>query len=211
MEQKNVSRNLLKRMPVYLNFLKSLPDDTVYISAVAIANALELGSVMVRKDLAKVSSGGRRKLGYSRVNLIRDIEEFLNFSKPIDAVVLGAGRLGQALLDYHGFKDYGLNVRAGFDVREELKSTAAGKPVYDLDLLGDFCTRYPVRIGIITVPTQYAQDACDRLVACGIKVIWNFTPVNLQTPGDVVVQDENLAESMTSMRMLIKESSATEE
>ena len=99
MERKAVSKSVLKRLPGYLNYLKSLPDRTVpYISATALANALDMGEVQVRKDLAMVSDGGRPKIGYPRAQLIDDIEQFLGYDNTTAAVLIGAGKLGQALL-----------------------------------------------------------------------------------------------------------------
>jgi len=204
METTAVSRKLLKRLPTYLNYMKSLPEDTENISATRMAAALGLGDVMVRKDLAKVSSGGRRKLGYVRTSLIRDIEEFLDMNRITSAVIVGAGKLGQALLGYEGFEKTGLNLMAGFDVHPAGKQLACGKPVYPMNRLESFCHHYEVRIGVIAVPAEHAQEACDRLVACGIRAIWNFAPTHLLVPEDVVVQTENLAVSLTSLRMQLK-------
>ena len=99
MEPPIVSKKLLKRLPVYLHYIKTLPEGTENISATKMAKDLGLGDVMVRKDLAKVSNGGRRKLGYVREDLMGDIEKFLDFNSTTDAIVIGAGKLGQALLD----------------------------------------------------------------------------------------------------------------
>ena len=109
MEKKEVSKSVLKRLPGYLAYLKGLPEDSVpYISATALANALGMGEVQVRKDLAMVSDGGRPKIGYKREHLIDDIEQFLGYDNTTAAVLIGAGQLGQALLGYSGFDAYGL-------------------------------------------------------------------------------------------------------
>lgn len=199
-----ISRKLLKRLPTYLNYIKSLPEDTENISATRMAAALDLGDVMVRKDLAKVSQGGRRKLGYVRRDLIRDIEEFLDMNRTTCAIIVGAGKLGQALLGYEGFPKSGLDLMAGFDIHPANKALPCGKPVYAMNRLEAFCQHYDVHIGIIAVPAEQAQEVCDRLVACGIRAIWNFAPVHLRVPEDVVVQTENLAVSLTALRMRLK-------
>jgi len=204
MEMKKVSKRLLARLPVYLDYLKSLPESTIHISATALANALSLGDVMVRKDLAKVSHGGRRKTGYLREMLIRDIEEFLDFNSTTNAIIVGAGKLGQALMDYSGFETSGLRILAGFDAKPSAKRTAGGKPIYPMSRLEDFCSSFHVRIGIVTVPEDHAQAVCDKLVACGIQAVWNFSPVHLTVPEYVVVQSENLAVSLTSLRVQLK-------
>ena len=115
---KKISKSVLKRLPSYLSYLKSLQEtDSPYISATALANALGMGEVQVRKDLAMVSDGGRPKIGYLRESLIDDIEQFLGYDNTTDAVLIGAGKLGQALLGYRGFDDYGLNILAAFDAK----------------------------------------------------------------------------------------------
>ena len=98
MERKEISKAVLKRLPGYLSYLKSLPEGTAtYISATALANALGMGEVQVRKDLAMVSDGGRPKIGYLRERLMEDISQFLGYDNTTDAVLIGAGKLGQAL------------------------------------------------------------------------------------------------------------------
>ena len=116
MERKEISKAVLKRLPGYLSYLKSIQDSpTPYISATALANALGMGEVQVRKDLAMVSDGGRPKIGYVRESLIEDIEQFLGYDNTTDAVLIGAGKLGLALMGYKGFQEYGLNILAAFD------------------------------------------------------------------------------------------------
>ncbi len=209
METTKVSKRLLMRLPLYLNHIKSLPDQPENISATKMAKALGLGDVLVRKDLAKVSDGGRRKLGYNRELLIQDIEAFLDVNSTTCAVIVGAGKLGQALLDYNGFEKAGLDVVAGFDTDLSKKKTAGGKKIYPMNRLEDFCRSYDIRIGILTVPAESAQMVCDAMIACGIKAIWNFSPILLRSPEHVVVQNENLAISLAALRMQIKDSAET--
>jgi len=204
METTVVSKKLLKRLPVYLHYIKTLPEGTENISATKMAKDLGLGDVMVRKDLAKVSNGGRRKLGYVRENLIADIEKFLDFNSTTDAIVVGAGKLGQALLDYCGFEASGLNIVAGFDLHASKRHTNGGKPIYPMTKLPQFCEDNRVAIGIITVPAESAQSVCDELIDCGVRAIWNFAPIHLHVPDEIVVQSENLAVSLTALRMQLK-------
>lgn len=202
MEKKKVSKSVLKRLPGYLDYLKSIPENgPVHISATALAGALGMGEVQVRKDLAMVSDGGRPKIGYVRQSLIYDIEQFLGYDNTTDAVLLGAGKLGQALLDYKGFEEYGLNILAAFDVVPKMEITEGNKPVYHLDELESFCRKHKVLMGIITVPGDYAQEVADRLVGCGIKAIWNFAPARLEVPSNILVQQENMATSLAVLSM----------
>ena len=200
--EKKVSKAVLKRLPGYLAYLKSTQDqDYPYISATALANALGMGEVQVRKDLASVSDGGRPKIGYLRESLIDDIEQFLGYDNTTDAVLIGAGRLGQALMGYKGFEEYGLNVLAAFDTNPAADRTDDGKPIYHMDQLELFCKAHKVLMGIITVPDSHAQEVCDQLIKCGIKAIWNFAPTHLEVPSHILVQSENMATSLAVLSM----------
>ena len=203
MEPNKFSKKFLKRLPVYLDYLSSLPEDVENISATTMAKSLELGDVQVRKDLARISSSGRQKVGRPRKQLIEEIESFLDFATKTGAVVVGVGNLGQALLEYSGFSDFGMNVMAGFDKQPAGKYTRTGKSIYAMNRLRSFCRAHEVSIGIITVPAESAQDVCDHLVDCGIKAIWNFAPIQLTVPAHVEVLNENLAVSLTSLRIRI--------
>ena len=185
-----------------MNYLKKLSDHpSPYISATALANALNMGEVQVRKDLASVSSGGRPKIGYHRESLISDIEQFLGYDNPNNAVLVGAGKLGLALLGYVGFDAYGLQILAAFDIAPSMDLTENGKPVLPMDDLEDFCRANKVAMGIITVPAPHAQQVCDQLIAGGIKAIWNFAPTHLQVPENILVQNENMATSLAVLSM----------
>ena len=195
--EKKVSQSVLKRLPTYLTYLKGIQDtEKPNISATALASALGMGEVQVRKDLAMVSDGGRPKIGYPREQLIDDIEQFLGYDNTTDAILVGAGKLGQALMCYQGFDEYGLNILAGFDRSPANKQTDNGKPIYHLDELEGFCRNHKVLMGIITVPQEAAQDVCDRMIACGIKAIWTFAPGHLEVPDGVMVHNENMATSL---------------
>lgn len=204
---KEISKSTLKRLPNYLSYLKGLPaDDTAYISATALAAALDMGEVQVRKDLASVSNGGRPKVGYHRMSLVQDIESFLGYSNTNDAVLVGAGKLGRALLSYSGFAEYGLNILAAFDSNDALIGTSkSGKPIMHMSRLEEFCKLNKVRIGVITVPAEYAQEVCDRLITSGIQAIWNFAPRHLDVPSGILVQSENMAASLAVLSKHLSE------
>lgn len=205
MEQKKVSKSVLKRLPGYLVYLKNLPEDSpAHISATALANALGMGEVQVRKDLAIVSDGGRPKIGYPREGLITDIEQFLGYDNTTDAVLIGAGKLGLALMGYSGFEEYGLNIQAAFDAHPTQEKTEDGQPVYPMTKLEHFCKVHKVLMGIITVPAAHAQEVADRLIACGVKAIWNFAPVHLDVPEHVLVQNENMATSLAVLSVHLR-------
>ena len=202
MVRKEISKSVLKRLPGYLAYLKSIPEGgSPYISATALANALGMGEVQVRKDLAMVCDGGRPKIGYPREVLIDDIEQFLGYDNTTDAVLIGAGKLGQALLGYVGFEAYGLNILAAFDTDPATDRTDDGKPILHIDQLESFCRSHKVLMGIITVPVEHAQSVCDKLIGCGIKAIWTFAPTHLEVPSNILVQHENMATSLAVLSM----------
>ena len=199
MQHKELSKAVLKRLPSYLAYLKSLPEDSSpFISATSIANALNMGEVQVRKDLAVVSKAGKPKIGYPRADLVENISRYLCYDNTTDAILVGAGKLGQALLDYSGFAAYGLNILAAFDAAPVAGSS---KPVLPMEEMDRFCREHNVHMGIITVPAQCAQEVCDRMIQCGIKAIWNFAPVHLDVPQYTLVQNENMATSLAVLSM----------
>jgi len=202
MERKEISKSVLKRLPGYLSYLKTLPEGTAtYISATALANALGMGEVQVRKDLAMVSDGGRPKVGYLRERLMEDISQFLGYDNTTDAIMIGAGKLGKALMGYKGFQEYGLNILAAFDTDEAKVSPAGKHPVYHMDKLESYCRSHKVLMAIITVPGDQAQSVCDKLIRCGIKAVWNFAPTHLDVPSHILVQNENMATSLAVLSM----------
>lgn len=195
---KTVSIQTLQRLPVYLNYLRGLPDgDGANVSAKAIADALSLGEIQVRKDLASVSDGGRPKLGYPVAGLILDIQSFLGYDDVNDAILVGAGKLGRALMGYRGFDQYGLNIVAAFDTNPmAAHQEENGKPIFPMDKMQELVRRMKIRIGIITVPGDSAQEVCDAMVKCGILAVWNFAPAHLTAPPDILIQSENMAASL---------------
>ena len=202
MEPKEISKSVLKRLPLYLTHLKSMSADSpTYISATALANALGLGEVLVRKDLASVSDAGKPKVGYPKAKLIDDIEQFLGYDNTTDAVIIGAGKLGQALCDHNGFATYGLRILAAFDSAPVASTTESGKPIYPMDQLKNFCDTNKVRMGILTVPASQAQQTCNQLIDCGIRAVWNFAPVHLDVPDHILVQNEDMAASLAVLSM----------
>ncbi len=202
MERKEISKAVLKRLPGYLAYLQNMPEgSSAHISATSLANALGMGEVQVRKDLALVSDGGRPKIGYLRESLIEDISQFLGYDNTTDAILIGAGKLGQALLGYSGFDAYGLNILAAFDKAPFARITDCGKPVIAMSELENFCKVNKVLMAIIAVPKEYAQEVCDQLISCGIKAIWNFAPVHLDVPSNILVQNENMATSLAVLSM----------
>lgn len=209
MSSKNLSKQALKRLPVYMSYLKSIDlAETEYISSAAVANDLDLNDVQVRKDLAAVcKSAGIPKKGFAVRDLINGISDFLGYRNSNDAILIGAGNLGMALMSYRGFDNYGINIVAAFDNREEVVDN---KRIFPLSSIGKKCAELNVKIGIITVPNTAAQEVCDLLVKSGIKAIWNFAPTHLKAPEDILVQNENMASSLALLSHHLREKMAGE-
>ncbi|PKM85637.1 MAG: redox-sensing transcriptional repressor Rex [Firmicutes bacterium HGW-Firmicutes-11] len=199
-----ISKQLLIRLPNYLNYLKTLRKENeslINISAPTIAAALGQNEVQVRKDLAAVSSSaGKPKTGFCIKELIHDIESFLGYDSVDEAVLAGAGNLGRAFLSYKGFDDFGLKILMAFDKDEKVVGQIiAGKHIMPIDRLQEFCQRLKVNIGIITVPAEQAQEVCDQMVRGGILAIWNFAPIHLSVPDHVLVHNENMVASLAKL------------
>ncbi len=203
MKQANVMKATLGRLPAYLQYLKTVdPKENANISATIIAKALGLGEVQVRKDLNAVSGAGRPKLGYKTSALIKRLEDVLGQNSVCKAVIVGAGKLGNALLDYKGFSNYGLEISAAFDIEADIiGAKESGKDILPLEKLEEHCKTQGIKIGIITVPESAAQDICDILTSCGIEAIWNFAPCQLNVPENVTLQQENLALSLAHLKL----------
>lgn len=205
----NLSRQALKRLPVYMSYLKTLDGNEVeYISSAAVADALDMNDVQVRKDLAAVcKSSGIPKKGFVVRDLISGISDFLGYGSGNDAILIGAGNLGMALMSYRGFDNYGINIVAAFDSRPEVVDN---EKIYDISRLGEMCRKLNVKIGIITVPVDSAQQVCDMLVESGILAIWNFAPTHIKAPEEILVQNENMASSLALLSNHLREKMAND-
>lgn len=204
-----LSKQALKRLPVYMSYLKSLDTQQVeYISSSTVAEALDMNDVQVRKDLAAVcKTAGIPKKGFVVRDLIGGISDFLGYSQGNDAILIGAGNLGMALMSYRGFDNYGINIVAAFDSRPEVIDN---KKVFDISRLDEICKKLNVKIGIITVPDTAAQKVCDLLVKSGILAIWNFAPTHIKAPEEILVQNENMASSLALLSNHLREKMAGE-
>lgn len=211
MEEKKVSQRILSRLPIYIDYLKSISiEENEFISSGKIAEELGLGEVQVRKDLASVCKSGKPKLGYSTEELIDTLETFLGYKDMENAIVVGAGKLGGALLSYEGFNQYGLNVVMGFDMKSEASdSYVINKKIMHVSFLENYCKEFNIKIGIITTPSENAQLVCDKMVESGILAIMNFAPIYLKAPENILIQNINIASKLALLRVNLyrKESS----
>ena len=204
---KSVPLPSIRRLPTYLRLLYGLKArGREVVSCTYIAEDLGLVSVQVRKDLAMTGIVGRPKVGYQVAELVDAIERFLGWKNTSDAFLVGAGGLGSALLGYEGFKEYHLNVLAGFDIDPaKIGTEIHNKEIFALEKLPDLVHRMHVLIGILTVPASAAQQAADLMVRAGIRAIWNYTPVQLQVPDAVIVEDVKLAASLAVLSSRLAE------
>lgn len=198
----HISQASLKRLPSYLRVLKEEKNaGLMYGSSTKIAEELDLSPIQVRKDLALIStSNGIPGKGFCIDNLILDMEDFLNLNNTTDAIVIGAGKLGKALMNYNGFEN-NVNVLMAFDID---KSKCDGKKIFHVSKMKNLIKRMNIRIAIITVPKDVAQEVCDALVNFGIKAIWNFAPVSLKVSEDVVIKNEDLSASLLILLKQLK-------
>ena len=202
-QRKSLSKQALKRLPVYMGYLKSLDiNENEFVSSAVIAKELDLNDVQVRKDLAAVcKTPGVPKKGFVLHDLISGISDFLGYENSTDAILIGAGKLGKALMSYSGFDNYGINIVAAFDSSPE---AIDNEKIFDLKKLKEICRENKIKIGIITVPAPAAQKVCDLLVESGIMAIWNFAPTHLKAPKDILVQNENMASSLALLSNHLK-------
>lgn len=199
-----MSKATLSRVPIYLRYLKEISGESnSTISAPKIAKGVSLGEVQVRKDLSLVSGRGKPRTGYERKQLIKDLENCLGASNLTNAVLVGAGKLGRALLEYGGFEEFGVRIVAGFDCSEEVIKSS-NNTILSVSVIEKFCLENDIKIGIITVGQGSAQAVCDRLVACGVKAIWNFAPCTLTVPHGVLLKQERLALSLAHLNSQIE-------
>lgn len=200
-----ISKATVQRLPIYLNYLKSLENAPEYVSATALSQGLALGEVQVRKDLASISDAGKPKLGYNTQNLIKVLENYLGYYDENNAVIVGVGRLGQALMAYKGFAEYGLNIVAGFDNDAGvIGKSIDGKKIYSVGDMKKEVERLGIKIGIITLPKEYAQETADKMIEAGIRGIWNFSPAHIIVPENVALKNENMASSLAVLSSQLK-------
>ena len=204
----------IRRMPTYLHKLSEMRKAGIDIVATPqLAKYMNLEAIVVRKDLALTGVTGQPGVGYKVKELIDAIKTFLRWDNTSEAVLIGVGSLGSALLGYDGFEEYGLRIIPAFDADPAKVGTEIhGREIFAADRIEELVRRLQVSMGIICVPADQAQDVADRMVAGGIKAIWNFANVSLKVPDDVIVQREVIAGGLAVLsvkmsRKLVEEDS----
>ena len=184
----------LRRLPWYLSNLKLLRQKgEQYVSSTQLSKETNIDASQIAKDLSFVRVTGRTRVGYEVETLITVLEDFLGFTRIHKAFLFGVGSLGGALLRDTGLEHFGLQIVAAFDVNPNLVGTTlCGIPIYHTDEFEQKMLEYDVNIGVLTVPIEIAQAVTDKMVAGGIKAVWNFTPFRIRVPEPIVVQNTSL-------------------
>lgn len=200
----------IRRMPSYLRILKDLvATEQKAVSATFLAKALGFEAIVVRKDFDPLPITGKSGVGYDIHELIKAIEDHLGWNNITDAFLVGTGNLGSALLGYRGFEQYGVKIVLAFDVDPaKTHQTIHEVHVLSVDELPLMAERMKVQIGILAVPVECAQAIADKMIQAGIRGIWNFAPVKLVVPENVVVQNEDLAEGLAVLSVKLDRSKA---
>ena len=185
----------LKRMPAYLRELKKMESaGKLHATSPVLAQALRVDAISVRKDLEMVGASGMPGVGYKVRALIDAIENFLGWKNASEAFLVGAGHLGTALLGYRGFAEYGLKIIAAFDKGPIPKDTFVHEvPLFDFAEYPHLARRLQIRMAILCVPDDAAQEVAEQIVEAGILAIWNFTGHTLHLPDEIIRQKVNLA------------------
>lgn len=184
----------LRRLPWYLAYISMLRSQKIeYVSSTAISKKLNVDASQIAKDLSFLNIRGKTRIGYEVAQLEQTLEEFLGFKTEHNAVVVGVGSLGAALIADSGLQRYGLEIVAGFDINPDIVGTTIGNvPIFNIDELQRRRSILKAEIGIITVPSEAAQGVADNLIASGVKALWNFTPYRILTDENIVVTNTSI-------------------
>ncbi|MDO4319824.1 MAG: redox-sensing transcriptional repressor Rex [Bacteroidales bacterium] len=191
----------LRRLPWYLAYVTMLKSEGVeYVSSTRIADELCVDASQIAKDLSFINIKGKTRIGYEVSSLKDALRRFLGFCDRHNAVMVGVGSLGAALMQDSGLQRYGLNIVAGIDTDPRLEGRRiADIPVFAPDRLADLVQSLAITIGIVAVPVESAQTVADSLVAAGVKALWNFTPTRIRVPQEVVITNTSIYSHLAVM------------
>lgn len=206
MEQKKISKAVIQRMPRYYRFLGELmAEGVVRISSSELSERMQVTSSQIRQDLNHFGGFGQQGYGYHVETLYHEIGRILGIDRQHNLVVIGAGNLGQAIANYTNFERRGFVIRGLFDVDESvIGKSFRGIPVYPVSELEAFVRDNEIHMAAICIPKTSAIPIAEKLVACGIKAIWNFAHTDLNVPADVVVENVHLSESLMRLSYRMK-------
>ncbi len=191
----------LRRLPWYLAYVSLLHANGVeYVSSTQISKELSVDASQIAKDLSFLNIKGKTRIGYEVTSLERELQDFLGFKKGHNAVLIGVGSLGAALIQDSGLSRYGLNIVAGFDINPTIVgSSICNVPIYDINELETRRKQYSAEIGIVAVPVDKAQEVADSMIASGIKALWNFTPFRIRAGEGIVIQNTSIYSHLAVM------------
>lgn len=200
-KKKNVSMAVIKRMPKYYRYLGELvKNDVDRISSKELGEKIGFTASQIRQDLNNFGDFGQQGYGYNVKELHNQIGTILGVGKEYNAVLIGAGNIGQAIANYSRFTDIGLGITAIFDANPKLVGMRIRDvEIKDIDELKEYLEENNIDMGILCVPRINAQKVCDVLVNCGVKGIWNFAPIDLHVPETVKVENVHLSESLLTL------------
>lgn len=201
-----VSTAVIRRLPRYYRQLSQLQEaGVVRISSNALGKSMGLTASQIRQDLFCFGGFGQQGYGYKVDSLKEEIGDILGINQGHTLIVLGTGNLGRALIKNFKFSSNGFQLLAAFDVNEQLAGTQIeGVPLYHVNDLEGFLKDHPVNVGLLAVPISAAQEMGDRLVAAGVKGIWNFTNYEISfNRDDVIVESVHFSDSLLTLSYLV--------
>ena len=192
---RKVADSTVRRLSLYLRYLEEFEDQGIdTISSEALASRGGTTSAQVRKDLSFFGSFGKRGLGYAVPELAGRLREILGLERRYRVAMIGAGKIGSALVQYRGFRQRGFDIVAIYDVDPaKVGKQWNGLTIQHIDTLDAELVRRPVDMAVLVTPAEAAQGVAERLIRAGVKAILNFAPVQLAVPEDVEVKTVNLA------------------
>lgn len=201
MEGKSISKAVIKRLPRYYRYLGELIEEGVErISSNELSEKMRVTASQIRQDLNNFGGFGQQGYGYNVPYLYDEIGKILGLDKTYHMIIIGAGNLGQALANYVDFEKRGFKLEGIFDVNPVLEGIAVrGIEIQMISNLPFFLREKNIEIAILTLPKNKAKDMADILIENGIKAIWNFAHIDLETPEDVIVENVHLSESLMTL------------
>jgi len=202
-----ISEADIRRMPKYYRYLKEMEETGIKrISSRELSKKMGLTASQIRQDFNCFGGFGQQGYGYNVAELCEEIQKILGLDKEYNMIVIGAGNLGQALANYSGFEQEGFKIRALFDINPRLVGISIRDiPILDIDQIEVFLSKYDVHIAAVCTPKKTAQEIVDYLVECGVKGIWNFAPIDVDVPDDVVVENVHLSDALYTISLKMNE------
>ena len=206
-ERPIIPRKTIYRLSIYLRCLARLRENHLAtVSSEALAKAAGVKPTQLRKDLAYFGTFGTRGLGYDVGELYLKISEELGTSRLQPVVLVGVGNLGLALLSYRGFEKEGFEIIAAFDAEPSRKrDKPIRQPILEMDALREFAQKNGVKMAILSVPSVVAQEVANSVIQAGIVGILNFSPIVLDVPEEVIVNNVNLAIELENLSYFIQD------